>query len=143
MFFRKVIVSDECMKWLKKSYSSNVRPEPVAKRTYERRCNQVQEDVLQAITTVSKEPASTDGKTEIVVEVSLLKSEKRNVMMVVTKVYAVVYTKSNKKYYVIMDENGRTKRVSKMSNDIAINIKRGDHVETLRIVESKKYRISM
>ena len=96
MFFRKVRVSDECMNWLKKAESSDVNPKQ-AEKAFEKRCNQIQEEVLKALTTVSKEPASADGKAEVVVEVRLAKAEKIDTTLVVTRVYAVVYTKNNKK----------------------------------------------
>lgn len=142
MFFRKVIVSDECMEWLDKADSFDVKPEQ-AKVMYDKKCAQIQEDVLKALTTASKEPASPDGKTEIVVEVRLAKAEKLQTMMVVTRVYAVVYTKNKKKYYVTLDEDKQPKRVFKMGKDIVISINGGDYVEMLDTIENKTYRISM
>lgn len=142
MFFRKVTVSDECMNWLVKSGSFDVKPE-VAKKSFDKRCAEIQDDVLRAITTESKEPASPDGKAEVVVEIRLAKAEKLQTMMVVTRVYAVVYANNNRKYYVVLDENRQLKKVTKVDNDIQININGGDYVEVLRTVESKMYRISM
>lgn len=142
MFLRKVIVSDECMSWLRKAESSDVKPEQ-ANKMFVKRCNQIQEDVLRALTTVSVEPASADGKAEVVVEVRLAKAEKLQTMMVVTRVYAVVYTKNKKKYYVTLDEDKQPKRVSKMGKDMVISINGGDYVEQLDTIESKTYRISM
>ena len=142
MFFRKVSMSRECMDWLEKSESSDVKPEK-AEVAYHKRCTQIQEDVLKALTTVSVEPASADGKTEVVVEVRLAKAEKLNTMMVVTRVYAVVHTKNDKKYYVMLDENRNPKKVSKIGEDIQISINGGDYVEQLKTIKSKKYRISM
>ena len=142
MFFRKVSMSRECMDWLEKSESSDVKPEK-AEVAYHKRCTQIQEDVLKALTTVSAEPASADGKTEVVVEVRLAKAEKLNTMMVVTRVYAVVHTKNDKKYYVMLDENRNPKKVSKIGEDIQISINGGDYVELLKTIKSKKYRISM
>lgn len=143
MFFRKVIVSDECMEWLDKADSFDVKPEQ-AKAMYDKRCAQIQEDVLRTLMTASKEPASPDGKTEIVVEVRLARARKLNTMMVVTSVYAVVYAKNNKKkYYITLDEERQPKRVSKVGDDIFISINGGDYFEQLQTIESKNYRISM
>ena len=143
MFFRKVTVSDECMEWLKKADSFDVKPEQ-AKLMYDKKCAQIQEDVLKALTTVSKEPASPDGKTEIVVEVRLARARKLGTAMVVTSVYAVVYAKNNKKkYYITLDENKQPKRVSEMGDDIFVSIDGGEFFEQLKTIESKNYRISM
>lgn len=143
MFFRKVIVSDECMEWLKKADSFEVGAEQ-AKLEYEKRCSQIQDDVLRALTTVSKEPASPDGKTEIVVEVRLAKTMKLNTAMVVTSVYAVVYAQnSKKKYYVTLDENKQPKRTSEIGDDIFVSKDGGEFFEQLQTIESKCYRISM
>lgn len=143
MFFRKVTVSDECMEWLEKADSSEVTPEQ-AKATYDKKCNQIQDDVLRALTTVSKEPASPDGKTEIVVEVKLARARKLDVAMVVTSVYAVVYAKNNKKkYYVTLDEERQPKKVSEIGSEVYISINGGDYFEQMQTIESKCYRISM
>ena len=143
MFFRKVTVSDECMEWLKKADSFDVKPEQ-AKSMYDKKCAQIQEDVLKALTTASKEPASPDGKTEIVVEVRLARARKLDTAMVVTSVYAVVYAKNNKKkYYIMLDENKQPKRVSEMGDDIFVSIDGGEFFEQLKTIESKNYRISM
>ncbi len=142
MFFRKVRVSQECMNWLLKAESFDVNYDK-AEKAFEKRCNQIQEDVLKALTTVSKEPASADGKTEIVVEVRLAKAEELDTMLVVTKVYAVVYTKNKKRYYVTLDKNRQPKKVSKIGEDMAICIDEGDYIEVLKTIHSKKYRISM
>lgn len=142
MFFRKATVSDECMEWLEKSGSSDVKPE-LAKKMFENRCNQIQDEVLNTLITTSKEPASANGKTEIVVEVRLAKAEKLRTMMVVTRVYAVVYAKNKKKYYVMLDENRQLKKALKIGNDLVININGGDYIELLKTVDSKIYRISM
>lgn len=142
MFFRKVTVSDECMEWLKKADSSEVKPEQ-AKLEYEKRCAQIQDDVLKALTTVSKEPASPDGKAEVVVEVRLARARKLNVAMVVTSVYAVVYTKNKKKYYVTLDENKQPKKIHKFGDDIFVSLNGGEFFEQLKTIESKTYRISM
>lgn len=142
MFFRKVTVSDECMEWLKKADSSEVEPEQ-AKLEYEKRCAQIQDDVLRSLTTVSKEPASPDGKSEIVVEVRLARARKLGIAMVVTSVYAVVYAKNKKKYYVTLDKDRQPKRVSDVGDDIFISLNGGDFFEQLQTIESKNYRISM
>ena len=143
MFFRKVTVSDECMEWLKKADSFDVKPEQ-AKSMYDKKCAQIQEDVLKALTTASKEPASPDGKTEIVVEVRLARARKLDTAMVVTSVYAVVYAKNNKKkYYITLDENKQPKRVYEMGDDIFVSIDGGEFFEQLKTIESKNYRISM
>lgn len=143
MFFRKVIVSDECMDWLEKSGSSDVKPEQ-AKQMFDKRCAQIQEDVLRALTTASKEPASPDGKTEVVAEVRLARARKLDVTMVVTSVYAVVYAKNNKKkYYITLDEERQPKKLSNVGDDIFISINGGDFFEQLKTIESKTYRISM
>ncbi len=143
MFFRKVTVSDECMEWLKKADSFDVKPEQ-AKSMYDKKCAQIQEDVLKALTTASKEPASPDGKTEIVVEVRLARARKLGTAMVVTSVYAVVYAKNNKKkYYITLDENKQPKRVYEMGDDIFVSIDGGEFFEQLKTIESKNYRISM
>ena len=142
MFFRKVTVSDECMEWLKKADSSEVDPKQ-AKLEYEKKCAQIQEDVLRALTTVSKEPASPDGKTELVVEVRLARARKLDVAMVVTSVYAIVYAKSKKKYYVTLDENKQPKRISDFGDDIFVSLNGGEFFEQLQTIESKTYRISM
>ena len=143
MFFRKVTVSDECMEWLKKADSFDVKPEQ-AKSMYDKKCAQIQEDVLKALTTASKEPASPDGKTEVVVEVRLARARKLDTAMVVTSVYAVVYAKNNKKkYYIMLDENKQPKRVSEMGDDIFVSIDGGEFFEQLKTIESKNYRISM
>ena len=142
MFPRKVTVSVECMEWLKKADSFEVEPGQ-AKLEYEKKCTQIQEDVLKALTTVSKEPASPDGKAEIVVEVRLARARKLNVAMVVTSVYAVVYTKSKKKYYVTLDENKQPKKFSEFGDDIFVSMDGGEFFEQLQTIESKTYRISM
>lgn len=142
MFSRMANVSEECMNWLEKSSSSDVKPEQ-ANKMFVKECNKIQEDVLRTLTTASKEPASADGKTEVVVEVRLAKAEMLNTMMVVTRVYAIVYTKKNRKYYVTLDKYRRPKKVFRMSADIAISINGDDHVEVLKTIESKTYRISM
>lgn len=143
MFFRKVIISDECMEWLDKANSFDVEPSK-AMEMYEKRCNQIQEDVLRALTTASKEPASPDGRTEIVVEVRLARARKLDTVMVVTSVYAVVYAKNNKKkYYIILDEDRQPKKVSKVGAEIYISINGGDYFEQLKTIESRNYRISM
>ena len=142
MFFRKVTVSDECMEWLKKADSSKVNPEQ-AKLEYEKKCAQIQDDVLRALTTVSKEPASPDGKSEIVVEVRLARARKLDVAMVVTSVYAVVYAKGKKKYYVTLDENKQPKKISEFGDDIFVSLNGGEFFEQLKTIESKTYRISM
>ena len=143
MFFRKVTVSDECMEWLKKADSFDVKPEQ-AKSMYDKKCAQIQEDVLKALTTASKEPASPDGKTEVVVEVRLARARKLDTAMVVTSVYAVVYAKNNKKkYYITLDENKQPKRVYEMGDDIFVSIDGGEFFEQLKTIESKNYRISM
>ena len=142
MFFRKVTVSDECMEWLKKADSSEVKPEP-AKLEYEKRCAQIQDDVLKALTTVSKEPASPDGKAEVVVEVRLARARKLNVAMVVTSVYAVVYTKNKKKYYVTRDEYKQPKKIHEFGDGIFVSLNGGEFFEQLKTIESKTYRISM
>ena len=142
MFFRKVTISDECMEWLKKADSSEVDAEK-AKMEYEKKCARIQEDVLRALTTVSKEPASPDGKTEIVVEVRLARARKLGVAMVVTSVYAVVYTKNKKKYYITLDENKQPKKISEYGDDIFVSLNGGEFFEQLQTIESKTYRISM
>ena len=142
MFSRKLNMSKECMEWLEKSESFDVK-EKQAEVLYQKRCAQIQDDVLKALTTVSAEPATADGKTEVVVEVRLAKAEKLNTMMVVTRVYAVVHTKNDKKYYVKLDKNRNLKRYSKITEDIQISTNGGKHVELLKTVKSKKYRISM
>lgn len=142
MFQRKVTVSDECMEWLRKADSSKVKPEQ-AKLEYEKRCAQIQDDVLRALTTVSKEPASPDGKTEVVVEVRLARARKLDTTMVITTVYAVVYTKNKKKYYIMLDENGQIKKTSDMGDDIFISLNGGEFFEQMQTIESKNYRISM
>ncbi len=142
MFFRKVTVSDECMEWLKKADSSEVNPEQ-AKLEYEKKCAQIQDDVLRALTTVSKEPASPDGKSEIVVEVRLARARKLDVAMVVTSVYAVVYATGKKKYYVTLDENKQPKKISEFGDDIFVSLNGGEFFEQLQTIESKTYRISM
>ena len=142
MFFRNVKLSRECMDWLEKSQSFNVKQEK-AEQAYNKVCAQIQDDVLKSLTTASKEPASEDGKTEVVVEVRLAKAEQLNTMMVVTRVYAVVHTKNNKKYYVALDKNRKLKKFFKMSKDMLICINEGDYVEMLKTVKSKTYRISM
>ena len=142
MFFRKVTVSDECMEWLNKADSSEVKPEQ-AKLEYEKRCAQIQDDVLKALTTVSKEPASQDGKAEVVVEGRLARARKLNVAMVVTSVYAVVYTKNKKKYYVTLDENKQPKKIHEFGDDIFVSLNGGEFFEQLKTIESKTYRISM
>ena len=142
MFQRKITVSDECMEWLKKADSSEVNPEQ-AKPAYDKRCAQIQDDVLRALMTVSKEPASPDGKTEIVVEVRLAKAAKLNTTIVVTSVYAVVYTNHNKKYYITLDENKQPKRTSEIGDDIFISKDGGELFEQLLTIENKCYKISM
>ncbi|MBR3614625.1 MAG: hypothetical protein IKL55_05555 [Clostridia bacterium] len=144
MLFRKerVNISEECMGWLEKSGSFIVKQEQ-AKAMYDKRCAEIQDDVLRAVMTVSKEPASTDGKAEVMVEVRLEKSEAMNVMVIVTRVYAVVYTRNKRKYYVMLDEQRRAKKSFKIGTDIAISINGDDFVEVLKNVEIKTYRISM
>ena len=143
MLFRKPTVSDECMKWLEKADSFEVTPNQ-AKHEYEKKCARIQDDVLNALTTVSKEPASPDGKTEIVVEVRLARARKLDTAMVATSVYAVVYAKNNKKkYYITLDENKQPKRVYEMGDDIFVSIDGGEFFEQLKTIESKNYRISM
>ncbi len=142
MFFREVRVSDECKNWLEKSKSIKVKPEE-ADKLFKTRCSEIQSDVLHALITESKEPASPDGKAEVVAEISLVKADKPNVTMVVTNVYAVVYTNMKYKYYVVLDTNGKPKRVFKMSDDIKINVKKGECVEGLKTLKQCKYCISM
>ena len=143
MLFRKPTISDECMKWLEKADSFEVTPNQ-AKHEYEKKCARIQDDVLNALTTVSKEPASPDGKTEIVVEVRLARARKLDTAMVATSVYAVVYAKNNKKkYYITLDENKQPKRVYEMGDDIFVSIDGGEFFEQLKTIESKNYRISM
>lgn len=142
MFFRKVKLSRECMDWLEKSESFDVKKDK-AEEVYHRRCLQIQDDVLKALTTVSKEPASEDGKTEVVVEVRLAKAEGLDAMMVITRVYAVVHTNNKRKYYVALDKNRQLKKFFKMSKDMLICINEGDYVEMLKTLKSKTYRISM
>lgn len=142
MLFRKLTVSDECMKWLEKADSSEEKPEQ-AKMAYEKKCTRIQEDVLRALTTVSKEPASPDGKTDIVVDVRLARADKLDTTMVITTVYAVVYTRKNKKYYIMLDENGQLKKTSDMGDDMFISKDGGEFFEQMQTIESKCYRISM
>lgn len=143
MFFRKVTVSDECMEWLKKVDSFEVTAEQ-ARLMYDKKCAQIQENVIKALTTASKEPASPDGETEIVIEVRLARARKLDVAMVVTSVYAVVYAKNNKKkYYVMLDENKQPKKSSKIGDDMFISTDGGKFFEQLKTIESKMYRISM
>lgn len=142
MLFRKPTVSDECMKWLEKADSFEVTPNQ-AKHEYEKKCARIQDDVLNALTTVSKEPASPDGKTEIVVEVRLARARKLDTTMVITTVYAVVYTKKDKKYYIMLDQNGQLKKTSDMGDDMFISKDGGEFFEQMQTVESKNYRISM
>lgn len=142
MFFRKVTVSEECMGWLKKSSMLDVTAEE-AKMKYGKVCNEIQEAVLHTITTESKEPASADGKAEIVVEVKLVKAVTLQLMMVVTRVYAVVYTSPKKKYYVFLDANRELKKASKINNDLMLHVNGGDFIDFLDTIENKAYRISM
>lgn len=143
MFFRKVNVSDECMNWLRKSESFDVKPKD-AQDKFNKRCNEIQEDVIRAVMTKSQEPASPDGKAEVVVEVSVTKGESLDVTKIVTSVYAVVYTKNRRKYYVIFDEETRQlKRVAKIHDVYKLYINGGDFVENLRVIDQKSYRISM
>lgn len=142
MFSRKVTISRECMEWLQKAESFDVKKEK-PEVAYSKRCAKIQEDVLKALTTASAEPASLDGKTEVVVDVILAKAEKRNTMMVVTRVYAVVHTKNNKEYYIKLDKDGKPKKFFKIGEDIHFSKDGGKYVELLKIIKSKKYRISM
>lgn len=142
MLFRKPTVSDECVKWLEKTDSFEVTPNQ-AKLEYEKKCARIQDDVLNALTTVSKEPASPDGKTEVVVEVRLARARKLDTMMVITNVYAVVYTKKDKKYYIMLDQNGQLKKTSDIGDDMFISKDGGKFFEQMQTVESKCYRISM
>ncbi len=142
MFFRNVKLSRECMDWLEKSQSFNVKQEK-AEQAYNKVCAQIQDDVLKSLTTASKEPASEDGKTEVVVEVRLAKAEQLNTMMVVTRVYAVVHTKNNKKYYVKLDKEKQPKKVTRISDEIQLSVKSSKHFEVLKTIKQKKYRISM
>lgn len=142
MRFRKLTVSDECKGWLEKADSSEVNHDQ-AKMEYETKCAQIQDDVLKALMTVSREPASPDGKTEVVVEVRLARASKLNTTMVITSVYAVVYTSKDKKYYIMLDENGQLKKTSDMGDDIFISKNGGEFFEQMQTIESKCYRISM
>lgn len=144
MNFRKVNVSEECMKWLEKSMTTKGMIPEDAEKEFERRCAQIQEDVLRALITESTEPASPDGKAEVVIEIKLVKTELEQVMKVVTNVYAVVYMSHNRKYYVMLDENGNPKKVYKMGIDIFSNVfKKGEYTEKLITVKHCKYCISM
>lgn len=145
MIFRKkeVIVSKECMEWLEKAESSEVSQEQ-AKEIFDKKASQIQEDVLKTLMTESEEPASPEGKTEIVVEVRLARASKLGIAMVVTSVYAVVYIKGNKKkFYIVLDENKRPKKVPEIGDEIFFSNNGGKFFEQLKTVESKKYRISM
>ena len=142
MFPRRVRISEECMEWLEKAGSFDVSPQDAMKR-YERKCAQIQEDVLKALTTASKEPASPDGKTDIVVEVKLVRARHLNLVKVVTNVYAVVYIKKDKKYYVMLDEKKQPKKLTEMGDDIFISTDGGKFFEQAKVINSVKYRISM
>lgn len=144
MNFRKVTISEECMKWLEKSKTTEGMIPEDAEKAFGRRCTEIQEDVLRALITESTEPASPDGKAEVVIEIKLVQTELEQVMKVVTNVYAVVYMYHNRKYYVMLDENGSPKKVYNMGNDIFPNIfKKGEYVEKLTPVKHCKYCISM
>ncbi len=142
MLFRKPTVSDECMEWLKKAESFEVNPEQ-AKLEYEKKCAQIQDDVLKALTTVSREPASPDGKAEVVVEIRLAKASELEIMMVITTVYAVVYTNKHKKFYILLDENNQLKKTYDMGDDMFVSKDGGEFFEQVETLESKLYRISM
>ena len=142
MLFRKPTVSDECMEWLKKADSFKVTPEQ-AKLEYDKKCAQIQEDVLKALTTVSREPASPVGKAEGVVEIRLAKASELEITMVITTVYAVVYTNKHKKFYIVLDENNQLKKTYDMGDDMFVSKDGGEFFEQMETIESKIYRISM
>lgn len=139
---KKPTVSKECMHWLEKAGLSVVTPEQ-AKMEYEGKCAQMREDVLKVLATVSREPASPDGKAEVVVEIRLAKASKLDITMVITTVYAVVYTKKHKKFYVVLDENNQLKKTNDMGDDMFVSKNGGEFFEQMETLESKLYRISM
>ena len=142
MLFQKLTVSEECKNWLEKAESSKVNPEH-AKLEYDKKCTRIQEDVLKALTTVSREPASPDGKAEIVVEIRLAKASELEITMVITTVYAVVYTNKHKKFYIVLDENNQLKKTYYMGDDMFVSKDGGEFFEQMETIESKIYRISM
>ena len=135
MFPKQVRISKECMGWLEKAESFDVYPQDAMKR--------FEDDVLRALSIASKEPATLDGKTDIVIEVKLVRARKLNLLKVVTNVYAVVNTKKNKKYYVMLDDNRKPKKFTKMGDEFFISTDGGKFFEQMNVVESKKFRISM
>ena len=142
MFPKQVRISKECMGWLEKAESFDVYPQDAMKR-FEGKCERIQDDVLRALSIASKEPATLDGKTDIVIEVKLVRARKLNLLKVVTNVYAVVNTKKNKKYYVMLDDNRKPKKFTKMGDELFISTAGGKFFEQMNVVESKKFRISM
>ena len=140
---KKVIVSDECKGWLAKANMSDVLDPAKAEVIFMQQCEKIKEDVFQAMITESKEPASPDGKAEIVVEVKLLKEAELDLMMVATNVYAVVYTTHNSKYYVKLDNEGNPKKSLFLGNDIALKFNKGVRVVKYEVVKFCKYSISM
>lgn len=141
--FRNVTVSEECKEWLRKSSMTGEMEASKAECEFEGRCAAIQQDVLRAIITESAEPASPDGKAEIVAEVRLERTALNQVMRVITLVYAVVYMSHNRKYYVVLDDEGNPKKVYRLNEYTSLKIKKGEYFDHLTTVKRCKYIISM
>ena len=144
MGIRKVVsISNECKEWLAKAKKTDVMNLVQAEEVFMQQCEKIKEDIFCALVTESKEPASPDGKAEIVVEIKMLKEPEFNLAMVVTNVYAVVYVAHNRKYYVKLDNEGNPRKVYYMGNDIALKIDKGVHVVKYEVVKTFKCCMSM
>ena len=139
---RNVNISEECRVWMRMSNKIRVT-DSEADMVYETECAKIRDAVQNAIVTKPAEPSVPGRKTEVVAEVRLEKSLESGLMMVVTRVYTVVYMKHGVKFYVIRDKNEQFKRVFWISDDIYIKNGRRRMPEKLQNLKMCKSRISM
>jgi hypothetical protein len=132
------------MRWLERAETTDGMFPDDAERYFERKHVEIQEEVLRALFTESVEPASPDGKAEIVIEIKLVKSNLDLVMQVVTNVYAVVYMSHNRRYFVRLNDKKELEKISALGENIFSKLlKKGESIPDPNVVKCCKYILVM